>query len=67
MIKIVKTQPRDYHPTFGYTRAQYGVTGRPDIRIVNDSQGWRCYGIGLGLIVESRKELEHQISKSLQS
>ena len=67
MIKIVKIHARDYHPTFGYTRAQYGIVARPDIRIVYDSLGWRCYGIGLALIVESRKELENEILKVLQS
>ena len=66
MIKIVKIKPRDWHPSLGYTKAVYGIVDRPEIRIVKDFLGWRCYGVGVNLMADSRKELEIEISKALK-
>jgi hypothetical protein len=66
MIKIVKIKPREWHPNFGYTKAVYGIIDRPEIRIVKDFLSWRCYGIGVGLMADNRKELENQLAKILE-
>jgi len=63
MTKIVKIKASDWHPIFGYSRAQYGVEGFPKLRIVNDASGWRCYGVGQNLEADSRKNLEKLIKK----
>lgn len=63
-ITIKKTAKSSWQGNgFGTSRASYGVTNRPDIRVVRASHGWTAYVDGQKFFGLTKTELEDALSE----